>query len=142
MATFVKVEGLQKLTKTLAALPPRMQKAPLRRSLSAGGTVFARAVRANARRLDDKSTPKNISKSVSNRLSAKRTRDNGGSPVQRVYIRPTKANPTYHWVFLEYGTVKMAAKPFMRPAFDAQQASATLRAAQVLNKELLKVALR
>ena len=33
--------------------------------------------------------------------------------------------PTYYWKFLEYGTVKMGAKSFLRPALDYQKVYAT-----------------
>ncbi len=138
MATFVKVEGLDRLNKVLQSLPPKLQRRPLQRALASGGVAFARQVRANARRLDDKSTPKAIYKAVTNRISPTRTRKNGGSPVQRVMIRPTAANPVYHWNLLEYGTSKMAARPFMRPAYDQAQGEATTRAAKTLEKELLR----
>jgi HK97 gp10 family phage protein len=34
----------------------------------------------------------------------------------------------FYWYFLEFGTYKMAARPFMRPAFDASGVSALERA--------------
>lgn len=44
----------------------------------------------------------------------------------------------YYAVFLEYGTTKMAAKPFMRPAFDVAQPKAVEKFEQVLKAELEK----
>lgn len=138
MATFVKVEGLQKLNQALKSLSPRLQNRPMKKALASGGVAFARKVRANARRVDDKTTPKAIYKAVSNRFSPVRTRKNGGSPVQRVTIRPTRQNPVYHWIVVDRGTRRTRAKPFMRQSFDQGQGEATTRTAQTLAKELPK----
>ena len=40
--------------------------------------------------------------------------------VRRINI----AGDYYYWRFLEFGTSKMAARPFLRPAFEAQKANA------------------
>jgi HK97 gp10 family phage protein len=40
--------------------------------------------------------------------------------------------PEYYWKFLEYGTVKMAAKPFINPALDAKKEEAV----RIMNEEV------
>jgi HK97 gp10 family phage protein len=35
-----------------------------------------------------------------------------------------KMRDAFYWRFLEFGTVKMAARPFMRPAFDVSSQQA------------------
>jgi len=40
--------------------------------------------------------------------------------VQRVAV----AGDVYYWRFVEFGTAKMAARPFLRPAFEAQKQNA------------------
>lgn len=44
----------------------------------------------------------------------------------------------YYAVFLEYGTSKMAAHPFMRPAFEASEQKAITEFEQTLKAELEK----
>lgn len=39
--------------------------------------------------------------------------------------RTAIAGDTYYWKYLEFGTAKMAARPFLRPAFEAQKEAAT-----------------
>lgn len=43
----------------------------------------------------------------------------GGQPKGVVALALAVANKAFYGRFLEFGTVKMAARPFMRPAFDA-----------------------
>jgi len=54
-----------------------------------------------------------------------------------------KAGPTKkgaHAVFLEFGTVKMPAQPFMRPAADAKAEEAAQRAFDVYEKFIARIA--
>lgn len=50
--------------------------------------------------------------------------------------KSAKGGIEHHAVFLEYGTVKMAAQPFMRPGFDASEAKALDKFVKILAKEL------
>jgi len=40
----------------------------------------------------------------------------------------------FHWRFQEYGTVRMAARPFLRPAAEAEQADHQRRLELALNR--------
>jgi len=42
--------------------------------------------------------------------------------------------PAFYWKFLEYGTVKMAAQPFMRPAAEAVEADHESRLVRALSE--------
>lgn len=42
----------------------------------------------------------------------------------------------FYWRFLEFGTVKMPARPFMRPAFDARREDALNKMREVLKVKL------
>jgi HK97 gp10 family phage protein len=71
------------------------------------------------------------------RIAFNRIESTQGKAVYHVFVssrvRGGKKNwPPYYWRYLEFGTVKMAAKPFMRPAFD----STSLEAASVIKGKL------
>lgn len=89
-----------------------------------------------ARRFDDPKTPNKVWKEVAVRADAKASRAVGGM-VMKVGVRGGARRYTnnkqnrklgrvggayegpgnvYYWRFLEFGTEKMAAQPFMRPA--------------------------
>lgn len=44
----------------------------------------------------------------------------------------------FYWRFLEFGTAKMGARPFMRPAFDARREDALNKMREVLKVKLQK----
>ncbi len=46
------------------------------------------------------------------------------------------AGATYYWRFLEFGTRKMAAHPFLRPAFDAKNNEAVKVITETLDQQL------
>ena len=50
--------------------------------------------------------------------------------------------PSYYWKFLEYGTVKMGAKPFLRPALDYQKVKATEVMTETLRNKIQSFAMK
>lgn len=86
--------------------------------------------RANAKKLDRKSSPRKIWKNVATTVNSKHFLAKG-YVVAKVGIRggakkggTAAGGDTYYWRFLEFGTAKMAARPFLRPAFDPEKIQA------------------
>ena len=50
----------------------------------------------------------------------------------KIYIGPSQQGPSYRTHFLEYGTSKMSARPFMRPTFEAEKS----RLEQIMRDEI------
>ncbi len=123
-----------------------------RAALRKAANLIADKAKQNAQKVDDPETASNISKNVAVRWGGKRFRATGdlnfrvgilGGARQnsRYGTRSTKeranSNPggeTFHWRFLEFGTEKMAAQPFLRPAL----ANNTSEAISVFAKEYEK----
>jgi HK97 gp10 family phage protein len=112
----VKVEGLDELRRALIQLPKEIQQKHLRASVSAG----ARVVQQKARELAPEDTG-------TLRRAIYRTRSREGSSSEqemaivgvrygRKYRR--RKMDAWYWRFHEFGTSKMQARPFIRPAFD------------------------
>ena len=120
-----KVNGIPELKAALAGLVPKLRRQALRNALAAG----ARLVRDEARRRAPVLQPTlrapyrkpgTVRNAVSVRTSkvARRAGDVGVF----VNVRPAKRgqrgakNPKdpFYWRFLEFGTKKMAARPFLR----------------------------
>lgn len=123
----------------------------MRTALRAGARTIMEAAKAGANRIDDPATAENIAKNITTRNFSKSAEDHmGGVGVQigvkggaKEYANTklnrrkrrvgaayetggVSSNPggdTWYWRFLEFGTRKMSARPFMRPAFDNHQAS-------------------
>lgn len=142
------IQGLEPILKKMRELGPELSKKGLRVATRKAANIVRDAARRNARTVDDSRTPENIAKNIVVKESGRQSKRVGGS-VMRVGVMggardltkhgefkgAGKANPggdTWYWRLLEFGTSKMAAKPFMRPALDANSDRAT----EVLVNEL------
>ena len=100
------------LIKALNQFPIRIQKNVMVGAIRAGSNV----VRDEARRLAPADTG-NLKKSIAT------IRRKGDRNTVQFSVTPSKGgkNNGWHAHFLEFGTSKMSAKPFLRPALDTKQ---------------------
>lgn len=159
MAT-VRIQGAEQAIKRLEALGGKEGKNAARRSLRKGANVVLKAARERAARLDDPQTAESIARNLVVRGGGSRRERRAGGVMLRVGVRggarnmekygefkgDGKGNPggdTWYWRLLEFGTEKMAARPFMRPALQNNTQAATDAFANALgveiDKELAKV---
>jgi HK97 gp10 family phage protein len=127
MAAEVKIEGFDDLAKKLRELVPAMRKRVLRNALSAGARLVRDDAKRNAPVLSAGARtpyrkPGTVRAAIRVR-SSKQARRAGDVGVF-VNVRPaksglrgakSKADPFY-WCFLEFGTRKMPARSFLKPA--------------------------
>jgi HK97 gp10 family phage protein len=104
----VALEGMDELEDTLLALPEDLRKGALRRGVAEGAEVIESAAKAHAPR--DTGT-------LAESIAAVEIRRGQRPGVVRfsVGVGPE----AFYAFFIEYGTSKMVAKPFMRPALIA-----------------------
>jgi len=122
--------------KKLRELGPKLERKYLNKAMHKGSAIVIAAAQARAKRFDDPSTAKQVWKEIAVYTSSKLGKENGGVALQigvkggAVKYKNTKENRrrkrvgktysgpgnVYYWRFLEFGTSKMAAQPFMRPA--------------------------
>lgn len=120
----VKVEGLSQLLRTMEQLPRELVSkngGPVRTALGRS----ARMIRDRARELVPNRTG-----TVQKNIVAARVRDPktyGASEAYLVLVRKKRgkakntADDPFYWRFLEFGTARMAARPFLRPAFESMK---------------------
>lgn len=60
----------------------------------------------------------------------------GGSARQATRAAAAAEKDAYYWRFVEFGTSKMPARPFLRPAFDAKKEEAVRVFASILKKDV------
>lgn len=145
----VKIDGLKELQNALEQLPKEIQGRPLRSAVSAAAKVV----------VDDVKTRVPVGETGNLKTAVYRYRSRRNSATGRetffVGIRQGKAQykdtaynrrkgrvgksyktagEAYYWRFLEFGTAKMQARPFLRPAFEAQKS----RAVEVMKERLGK----
>lgn len=135
MAIDVKVEGLPELKRVLAKLPEKIRKQAVRKGLREAGKIIQSAAKMAAPVLQVPTKyrkPGTVKKAITVRNS-KFARKQGNEGVF-VSVRPLNGkrqqklgkasaknpNDPFYWRFLEFGTRKMSARPFMRPAVDAK----------------------
>lgn len=120
-----KVNGIPELKAALAGLVPKLRRQALRNALAAGARVVRDEARRRAPVLQPTlrapyRKPGTVRKAVTVRTSkvARRAGDVGVF----VNVRPAKSgqrgaknpNDPFYWRFLEFGTKKMAARPFLQ----------------------------
>lgn len=127
----------QGVISTLLTLAPTLEKKYLNSALNVGAKIVQSAAQTRARAFDNPKTPMMVWKEIVIRTNASLGKQNqgvalsvgvlGGAAVQglksnnkkrlrtkgKTFVAPVNV---YYWRFLEFGTSKMKAQPFMRPA--------------------------
>ena len=141
MADFsVKMNGVDELVKKLEGLKYDIAKKGGRFALRKAAQVVRDQARSNTQRVDDPGTPASIPANIVERWSNtynKRTGDLmfrvgvlGGSQAVKTSVtksgkEKTTGSEVFYWRYLEFGTEKMAARPFMVPAMEQSAQRAT-----------------
>lgn len=159
MADF-EIHGLEGVLEKMRTLAPKLQKGAMQRSGTKAMKIVRDAARAGAARLDDPRTASNIAKNIITRNDARRGRVEGGvvtkvgvlgGAVSKTYTNNRRnrggragksylveAAETFHWRFLEFGTSRQRAQPFMRPALENNVERVTVAYATKLSAEIDK----
>ncbi|MCG3461067.1 HK97 gp10 family phage protein [Xenorhabdus bovienii] len=144
IVTDLDFSGLQEIARDLELLSKAENTQVLRQATYAGATVLRDEARQKA--------PKRTGKLARN-IVASNQKIRKGEAAAGVYVRGANANGTnsdksmkandprnaYYWRFLENGTSKMAAQPFIRPAFDNKSDAAAEFAMKRLNQAIDEV---
>ena len=120
--------GMDSLLGKLSEISDDLRRKGGRAALRRAGNVIADKARANSRQLDDTSTGRSIANNVALRWNGRLFKQTGnlgfrigivhGAVLQKHPDKSVNA-PTPHWRLLEFGTEKMKAQPFMRPAAES-----------------------
>lgn len=162
------IEGLDDVTAKMRELSnPRKQKNAATRSARKAMAVVRKAAVANAKALDDSNSPERIWKNIQVKASktkqgfvlmkvgvrggamsyANTTANRRQNRVGQTYATAgSKENPggdTFYFRFLEFGTSKAPATPFLRPALnnnmEAVQSSFVDDFSAQLDKEIIRL---
>jgi HK97 gp10 family phage protein len=131
----VQVQGLDQLSRALKELPDRVARNGLRASVYAGAKVIRDEARlkapvAIAALGPDQPPPGTLKRSVIMKqipeLSGKSRQTffvtvRHGKKYRKQGKKGNLSQDAWYWRFVEFGTVKMAARPFLRPAFDLRK---------------------
>ena len=135
----VRIEGLDTLFKKLTEMPDAERRKIMRRAANAGAIVFRDEARQRAPKYDKKPKgkehppPGTLKRSIitkyipkeSDRFSATYyVTVRRGKKYRKQGVRGNLSQDAFYAQFVEYGTSKMTARPFMRPAFEAKKKEA------------------
>jgi HK97 gp10 family phage protein len=111
--TGIRLEGDVALFNLLNELPDRLARNALRGAPNAAAQMVRDEIRINARARFPNSR---LYRAIKNR----RASSEGDDSRAFVFVEHGSGSTydAYFWHFLEYGTVKMSAKPFVRPGID------------------------
>jgi len=122
----VNIEGVDEVVKRLQSLTSDQAKRAMRSSVRVGAKEIQKLAVSFVTRSDDPRTPENIGKNLIVKTGGARAERKHGGLVMRVGVlggaqegpgdEQHKGGDTFYWRFLEFGTSRMHARPFMRPA--------------------------
>lgn len=137
MARQTEVRGLNELLRTLRDLPPELGSkggGPIKRALFAAAKEWRDAVE-KAAPVGTEPTPE--SPRLKDSIVIRRDRDPRSQGFAELYS-VGYASRAYWGGFVEEGTVKQSAQPFLRPVADSGQQSALDTFASTLRKDLAR----
>jgi HK97 gp10 family phage protein len=121
----VQIKGLDALAKALKELPDRVAKNGLRAAVYAGAKVIRDEAKLQAlvatgtlkRAVILKQIPELSTKNKQTFFVTVRQ----GKKYRKQGKKGNLSQDAWYWRFVEFGTVKMSARPFLRPAFDMKK---------------------
>lgn len=153
------ITGLDAALATMRNLPAAMRVKAVKPAARKAANVVRKAAKAAALRLDRPATPLKIADNIEVQFASrhfKRTGEvkfrvgvRGGAKaygntkqnrrLKRVGAHYKTGGSTYYWRFVEFGTSRVRARPFMRPALESNISPATQVFVTELDKELAKL---
>lgn len=143
MAEFKHISGMAELARKLEGMAANVQRNTLRKAVSSGAAIIRNEAKALAP-VDTGEMRRDI------QMKRERTPDSQIA-TYAVYVRSGKKSrlagrarnverDSFYWRFVEFGTSKMAAQPFMRPAFNAKKEEAAEQIKATLAAKIAELA--
>ncbi|MFC1121885.1 HK97-gp10 family putative phage morphogenesis protein [Pasteurella multocida] len=151
----VKVNGLSELQQAMQNLGRKTSNRIAVKAMRNGGAIVRDKARQNAPVLKE-NVPHRRAGTLKKAISARTKVNRGGKTNTYIWVKglSTKQvlkfkdktgkagayNPKdpFYWRFLEFGTSKMPARPFLRPAFQQSKNQAAKAIIETLHKEIVK----
>jgi len=128
------VTGLRELEAALKSLPDRIARNVLRGAVAAGAAVVRKEARDLAPKSEGPQPEGHVSGTLKRAIYQKQIRERSSLLQQTFFVgvrrgRSAKSSAkgvidAWYAHFVEFGTSKMSARPFMRPAFEGKKRSA------------------
>lgn len=153
----VKVTGLKELGQALNNLGRKTKNKLGAKAMRKGGAIIRDQARANAPLLKER-VPHRKRGTLKKNIIASTKPQKDGSVRTIIFVRPLKnsnalefkgktgksgaynPNDPFYWRFVEFGTSKMPAQPFLQPAFSSKKEQATREIITTLRDDILREA--
>ncbi len=153
----MQLDGFKELAAAMRELSPRIAKNALRAAVASGAGVVRDDAKARAPEstAGEKSVSAPPPGTLKRAIAIKRDKDSQGNLAAKysVFVRQARNGSVgqkgvkaygrmdaYYAKFVEFGTSKMAAKPFLRPAFEARKEDAITAIGLKLDEYIQKTA--
>ncbi|URJ84950.1 HK97 gp10 family phage protein [Pasteurella multocida] len=151
----VKIKGLKQLQQAMDSLGRKTSNRIAVKAMRKGGAIVRDKARQNAPVLKENVSHRRagtLRKAISTRTKVSR----GGKTHTYIWVKGLSIkqvlkfkdktgkagayNPKdpFYWRFVEFGTSKMPAQPFLRPAFEQTKRQATKEIIETLHKEIIQ----
>jgi HK97 gp10 family phage protein len=148
------IKGLSELSAALKELPNRIARNALRQSVARGAVVIRDEAKTRAPVSTTPPAPGDpLPGTLKRSIVIKHDKDRSSLTSQTYVVavrhgkkyrnqgkKGNRSQDAYYWRWVEFGTVKMAARPFMRPAFEAQKEAAVQEITRVLAERIAQEA--
>lgn len=143
--TRIRIDGLVELQKRMSALAADMQQSVAHGAVLAGAQLIKREAISRAPTADEEHViegvhvkPGNLKKNIVVKRVPK-----GQSTHTSEYVVTVRGKARYGFAsrygsIQEFGSVKQAPRPFMRPAFDTKKGEAVAKIIEILTKRIAK----
>ena len=134
----MKIEGLDEIVKNMQAIAKDLKGDPLRASLRKGLNVIRDQARTNAPRGETG----RLAPAINTRPLPADDVPSNATDGQELFVASSRKKDAdapgnaWYWHFVEFGTKKMPARPFLAPAFDSRKQAAIDEFVNEMRKQL------
>ncbi|MCI7353060.1 MAG: HK97-gp10 family putative phage morphogenesis protein [[Actinobacillus] rossii] len=155
----VKITGLKELGQAMNSLERKVKNRIAVKAMRKGGAIIREQARASVPTLKHQ-VPHRKRGTLRKAISSSTKMDKSGTVRTTIFVRQLKTskviefkgtngksgaynpNDPFYWRFVEFGTSKMPAQPFLQPAFSAKKEQATREIITTLRNDILQEAKR
>ena len=151
----IKISGLAELSQCLKALEKNVGKRIARKAMNAGAMELKQEIKHRVPILKEK-VPHRRKGTLKRNIRSKTKVLRNGQVKTRSWVKSLSGkkvsafkqatgknaalnpNDPFYWWFVEFGTAKMPAQPFMRPSFEAKKEATAKVIVQTLKEDIEK----
>lgn len=134
----IQIHGLRELRRKLLTLAPKIAKKHLQKATNKGIDHALIVAKVMAPYDELRQEGRHMRDFIRKRNRRSRSKFEAATSIGVVTAKDSKRKSTgpYYWTFVEFGTSKMRAQPFIRPAFELTKFAQTSTVAGFLKKAL------